>query len=65
MPPCLSCPCLAVPVPGRAGPPVWKTIGMIKAHAIEFDLDVGSPAEVVATVHSEHLKIPLQDYDFT
>jgi hypothetical protein len=34
---------------------------MIEAHAIESDLDVGRPSEVVAAIHGEHLKIPLCD----
>ena len=33
--------------------------GMIEAHAIKFDLNVGRPSEVVAAIHEEHLEIPL------
>jgi hypothetical protein len=32
--------------------------GMIEAHAVEFDLDVGSPSEVVAAVHDKNLEFP-------
>jgi len=35
--------------------------GMIEAHAIDSDLDVGRPSEVVAAIHGEHLEIPLCD----
>jgi len=35
--------------------------GMIEAHAIESDLDVGRPSEVVVAIHGEHLEIPLCD----
>ena len=35
--------------------------GMIEAHAVEFDLDVGSPSEVVAAVHSKRIELPLCD----
>jgi len=35
--------------------------GMNKVHAIESDLDVGRPSEVVAAIHGEHLKISLCD----
>ena len=34
---------------------------MIEAHAVEFDLDVGSPSEVVAAVHGKRFELPLCD----
>jgi hypothetical protein len=38
---------------------------MIEAHAIEFDLNVGSLSEVVAAVDGKHFELPLCDVRHT
>jgi len=39
--------------------PASSENGMIQAHAIESDLDIGCPSEVVAAIDGENLEIHL------